>query len=142
MSKVDSHGGKRPGAGRPKGATTVRGGIGHARLRKERALARLREAEADQVERRLMPVTDMTEALRTVAAVVHAGLRTLPGRLASEAVAGQQAQVQDAALRITSEILDDLQRAIRRCAKAHAVAAGLTELETEGGVVRVADMPD
>ncbi len=67
MSDKQQHGGKRPGAGRPKGASPQnRSGepsLAEARRRKESALARLRELEFAKQAGALVAVEDLLPAL-------------------------------------------------------------------------------
>jgi molecular chaperone GrpE (heat shock protein) len=79
---MSARGGARPGAGRKAGptATDAQRFIA-ARADKEAALARLRQAEADERERRLIPVAEVEAAVAVAHATVANALLSLPDEL-------------------------------------------------------------
>ncbi|WP_018872969.1 DUF1441 family protein [Thioalkalivibrio sp. ALJ16] len=80
---MNGHGGKRPGAGRPKGSKTSdhAAQFEQARARKESALADIREMEAGERARTLIPVAEVEEAVATAFARVSSRLKLLPDDL-------------------------------------------------------------
>jgi molecular chaperone GrpE (heat shock protein) len=79
---MTTHGGKRPGAGRKAGPTaSANERFTEARAQKEAALARLRQAEADERERLLIPASEVEETVGTAFATIAQRLLSLPDEL-------------------------------------------------------------
>ena len=88
------HGGARPGAGRrPKEAQSdYIEQFNRARAEKEAALARLRQAEADERERALIPAEEVQNTVSRGFAVVAQSLLAIPDRLERIGMSGDQAE--------------------------------------------------
>lgn len=83
MASSNNHGGRRPGAGR-KPKQEQRDDIARfnaAKALKEESLARLRQAEADQVEGTLIPVSEVEQVVTLAFAAVAQTLLSLPDEL-------------------------------------------------------------
>ena len=79
---TNTHGGKRPGAGRKPGPVSdANQRFTEARAKKEAALARLRQAEADTAERLLIPAAEVEETVATAYAAIAQRLLGLPDLL-------------------------------------------------------------
>ena len=79
---TNTHGGKRPGAGRKPGPVSdANQRFTEARAQKEQALARIRQAEADAAERLLIPASEVEETVGTAYATIAQRLLSLPDNL-------------------------------------------------------------
>ena len=80
---MNSHGGKRPGAGRPKGSNVSDHSerFNAARADKERSLADLRRMEVDTNAGKLIPAAEVEEAIATAFARIRQRLASLPDDL-------------------------------------------------------------
>jgi len=108
MTENDTtHGGRRPGAGRKAGpVSTDAQRFAAARATKEEALARLREAEAGQKERRLIPVAEVDEVMALAFATVAQRLLTLPDELERNAgLSPEQAELAENTIHAAMEQL-------------------------------------
>lgn len=87
------HGGPRPGSGRPKGSKSKAVGIAEARLRKEIALASLRELEVQQKRGELIPITQSDANADLAARVVRDTFLALPDRVAALLLGQDERQI-------------------------------------------------
>ncbi|WP_231362647.1 DUF1441 family protein [Thioalkalivibrio sp. ALMg9] len=80
---MNSHGGKRPGAGRPKGSNVSDHSerFNAARADKERSLADLRRMEVDTNAGKLIPAAEVEEAIATAFARIAQKLHGMPDDL-------------------------------------------------------------
>ena len=107
MTESKTHGGKRPGAGRKAGpASTDAARFVKARADKEQALARLREAEAGERERRLIPVEEVQEVVGRAFGTVSNALQSLPDDL--ERAAGLDPDQAELVERTIHQAMDSL----------------------------------
>jgi hypothetical protein len=77
------HGGRRRGAGRPKGSGSV-SGLAAARLEKERALAGLRQLELGKRRGELAEVAAVTRGIEDATAEARNALLSLPDRISEQ----------------------------------------------------------
>ena len=98
------HGGRRPGAGKPRGRTagTASERYGKARADKEEALARLRQLEVAVKTGELLPADGVRETWAGHMATVRAHLLGLPARL-GPLVAGLEPRAAEDELRLAIE---------------------------------------
>ena len=106
---MNTHGGKREGAGRKPGATaSANERYALARAAKEESLARLREAEASEREGRLLRADDVAEAVTLANAAVAQTLLSLPDELERTAgLSPEQAEVVERTLHNAMDALAD-----------------------------------
>ena len=105
----NTHGGKRANAGRKPGPTaTANERFTLARAQKEEALARLRQAEADEREGRLLRADDVAEAVTLAHAAVAQTLLTLPDEMERAAgLSPEQAELVERTLHNAMDALAD-----------------------------------
>lgn len=106
---MNTHGGKREGAGRKPGPTeSANERYTLARAEKEEALARLRQAEADEREGRLLRADDVAEAVTLANAAVAQTLLTLPDELErATGLSPEQAELVERTLHNAMDALAD-----------------------------------
>ena len=107
-----SPGGKRPGAGRKAGPTaSAHEKYMTARAAKEAALARIRQAEADQAERLLIPASEVESVVGTAFSSVAQALLNLPDKLEQDAaLTPEQAEIAERVIhQAMNGLADDLQ---------------------------------
>ena len=106
---MKGHGGARPGAGRKRkeNQSDYIQEFNRARAQKEAALARLRQAEADERERALIPAEEVQNTVSRSFAVVAQSLLAIPDRLERIGMPGDQAEEVERILHATMEGLAD-----------------------------------
>lgn len=108
---MNSHGGKRPGAGRKtageeSGNSESIVAFNEARARKETALADIREIEAMKLRGELLDRRAVAEANDKILAIMQAHLLELPSRMAAELVGIDDVRETEMAMRrMTDETL-------------------------------------
>ena len=119
---MSTHGGKREGAGRKPGPTaSANERYTLARAEKEEALARLRQAEADEREGRLLRADDVAEAVTLAHAAVAQTLLTLPDEL--ERAAGLSPEQAELVERTIHNAMDGLADRLANLAPPNALGA-------------------
>ena len=122
MTETKTHGGRRPGAGRKPGPTsTAAQRFAEARALKEESLARIRQAEAGERERRLIPADEVEEAVALANATVAQALLSLPDEL--ERNAGLSPEQAELVERVIHAALDGLADRLANLAPPNALGA-------------------
>ncbi|MCG5509630.1 DUF1441 family protein [Ectothiorhodospira lacustris] len=106
---MKGHGGARPGAGRKRkeAQSDYIAQFNKARAEKETALARLRQAEADEKERALIRAEEVQNTVSRSFSVVAQSLLAIPDRLERVGMSGDQAEEVERIIHASMEGLAD-----------------------------------
>ena len=110
-------GGKRPGAGRPKGSrdSSAVKRYAIARAEKEEQLARLRRMEADERATHLVAIEEVLEEWSSIVEIAKSRMLALPSRVAPElAVMTDARDIDDFLRAAVHEILTEFANGVRR----------------------------